>query len=225
MSLRERRLLVEFQKMLAIQKEHGLIRFTCGDMTGEEAKSYLEPSFSAAVVLDGMRKLLPPEDFARQHPNRGPEKYLVQFDCVGLQRLDSGAIEETRDHFLEVVFAYDYPAVPPRYVWLTPIWHPNIEPPYLCTTGRPFAVGTTLDQVCLMVGHMIQYKIFNIASYLNRDAALWAEKNRSRFPIDGRDLLGGSAHARPLAMFGMRDESVAAEAEPAGAASPFVELL
>lgn len=224
MNPREKRLQVEFERMFAIQKEHGLIRFTCGDMTAEESSAFLSPSFSPEVINRGFQKLLSPEEFMQRYPGRGPEKYLIQFSCTGLKRNDDGTIVETTEHFLEVAFAYNFPAVQPLYIWLTPIWHPNILPPYFCKDGRPFAAGTTLDQVCMMAGHMIQYKNFNPASYLNLEAAQWAEKNRERLPVDKRDLLGGAEYARPLVLFNRGEEEPPASS-PQGAERRLVEIV
>jgi hypothetical protein len=224
MNPREKRLRVELEKMLAIHKERGLIRFTCGDLTSEEAMAFLSPAYSADVLRRGWQQLLPPEEFMHKYPGRGPEKYLIQFDCVGLKRRDDGEIVETREHAMEVAFAHDYPAVPPRTIWLTPIWHPNITPPYFCGHGRPFAVGTSLDQLCILAGHMIQYKSYNVASYLNPEAAKWAEAHASQLPVDKRDLLGGNEHARPLVFFSTGDEAPPS-GRPSDVGPRLVELL
>ena len=56
---------------------------------------------------------------------------------------------------MEVVFGADYPSKPPTFVWLTPIWHPNLRRPYICLEGRPFAVGWTLDLIVQEVGRLV----------------------------------------------------------------------
>jgi len=200
-SPRERRLKYEFERMLAIRTGKGLIDFRCADLSAEEASAYLAASMKFDVVAEALPGFLTPEEFMRRFPGRAPEKYLIIFRCIGLMKTPEGEIVKTDKHLLEAVFGLDYPARPPRFVWLTPIWHPNIVPPYLCTEGRPFAIGTTLDQICLMVGQMIQYRNYNLDDPLGaqgKEVALWAAQNKHLFPVDTRGLLDGKEHSRPL---------------------------
>ena len=79
----------------------------------------------------------------------------------------------------------------------TKLWHPNISMPHLCPHGRPFAVGTTLDVLCLMVGQMVQFQIYNPDSALNPEAAAWAHRTillgdgRPVADAPTREVLGG----------------------------------
>ncbi len=198
---RERRLKHEFERMLAIRKKDGLIDFRCADLSAEEASAYLATQMSFDVVKESLPGFLSPEEYLRRFPNRPPEKYLVIFCCIGLMKLPDGHITQTDKHGLSVVFGLDYPVRPPRFVWLTPIWHPNIKPPYLCAEGRPFAISMTLDQICLMAGQMIQYRNYNMQDPLNKEATAWAAKNQARFPVDARGLLDGKEQSRPLVTF------------------------
>ena len=201
---REIRLKHELERMLAIRKSEGLIDFRCADLSAREASAYLASQMHFDVIKDALPGFLTPEEFMSRFPNRAPEKYLVVFRCRGLMKVRSGDIVETNQHLLDVVFGLDYPARPPRFVWLTPIWHPNIVPPYLCTEGRPFAIGVTLDQICLMVGQMIQYRNYNLGDPLGvqgKEVAEWAASNKDRFPVDTRGLLDGKEHSRPLVAF------------------------
>jgi ubiquitin-protein ligase len=47
----------------------------------------------------------------------------------------------------------------------------------------------TLDRICVELAEMIQYKHFNTADPLNRDAAIWAETHRDELPVDRRTIL------------------------------------
>ncbi len=225
---RDYRLRYEYERMLAIRKPDGLISFRCADLTAEEAAAYLAASMKFEIITDALPGFLEPEEFDRRFPGRAPEKYLVLFRCAGLMKNDAGEIVRTNQHMMEVVFGVDYPARPPRFVWLTPIWHPNIVMPHLCTDGRPFAIGVTLDQICLMVGQMIQYQNYNLADPLGpqgKEVALWAARNREMFPIDTRDLLDGKERARPLVtMTGDGLVEWEDDAADATAQHPLVEL-
>jgi hypothetical protein len=215
MNPRETRLADEFKRMLSIRRPGGLIDFNCGDLSDEEAYGFLAPSISREVIEKGLQQFLTPEEYMRRYPGQSPEKYLVRYRCKGLKKLDDGQVVPSEHHLLEVVLGPDYPLqAAPRFVWLTPIWHPNILGSYLCTEGRPFAISTTLDMICLMVGQMIQYRNFNVHDALNKEAAAWAEAHREEFPLDDRGLLDGRQHGPPLVTF-VGNELVELPTQPA----------
>jgi len=231
---REPRLKYEFERMQSIRTQAGLIDFRCADLSAKEASAYLASSLHADVVFGSLPGFLTPEEFTRRFPNRSPEKYLVAFHCTGLMKTPEGEIVKTDRHVLDVVFGLDYPARPPRFVWLTPIWHPNIVAPYLCTQGRPFAIGTTLNQLCLMVGQMIQYRNYNLDNPLGvegKEVAVWAANNSQLFPVDTRGLLDGKEHSRPLVVFAggnlveWTDEEVGPAPRARGPQGGTVEML
>jgi ubiquitin-protein ligase len=183
------RLQEEFELMRALLKPYALVEFWVADLTAEEAPQFLRTSFSFEVITDGFPGFLTPEQFAAQSPAMPPEKYMIRFKCKGLWRQDNGSIAEAPYHLMEVVFGADYPSKPPTFVWLTPIWHPNLRRPYICLEGRPFAVGWTLDLIVQEVGRLVQYQSYNVNDPLNHEAAEWAKQNADRFPVDDRDLL------------------------------------
>jgi ubiquitin-protein ligase len=183
------RLQEEFDLMRALLRPHALVEFWVADLTAEEAPQFLRTSFSFDVITDGFPGFLTPEQFAAQSPDMPPEKYMIRFRCKGLWQTDSGSIAEAPYHLMEVVFGADYPSKPPTFVWLTPIWHPNLRRPYICLEGRPFAVGWTLDLIVQEVGRLVQYQSYNVNDPLSHEAAEWAKQNADRFPVDDRDLL------------------------------------
>ena len=199
-SIRDARLAYEFERMLAIRKKDGLIDFLCADLTAEDASGFLSAKMSFDIITNGLPGFAAPEEFRLRFPNRSPDKYLIDMSCIGLMKTKEGEIRKTDRHVMEIVFALDYPDERPRFVWLTPIWHPNIKRPYLCAEGRPFAIGTTLDQICLMAGHMVQYRNYNVGHPLNKEAAKWAMENKRLFPIDTRGLLDGKENSRPVSV-------------------------
>lgn len=212
-SPRERRLQKEFERMLALRSPYALFDFQCADLSAPEAREFLKTQMSGEVIAQALPGFLPPEEFRRRHPDTPPEKYLVVYTCKGLVRTPAGHITESSLHAMEIVFGWDFPGKPPTFIWLTPIWHPNFDPPYICTQGRPFAVGLMLDQIVLTVGEMIQYRNYNVNDPLNREAAEWARQNAHRFPVDDRDLLD------------RRRQVGSRTARPASQEEPLVELL
>ncbi len=183
------RLQEEFELMRALLKPYALVEFWVADLTAEEAPQFLRTKFSFDVITDGFPGFLTPEQFAAQSSHIPPEKYMIRFKCKGLWQQDNGSIVEAPYHLMEVVFGADYPSKPPTFVWLTPIWHPNLRRPYICLEGRPFAVGWTLDLIVQEVGRLVQYQSYNVNDPLNHEAAEWAKQNAERFPVDDRDLL------------------------------------
>ncbi len=208
------RLQEEFDLMRALLKPHALVEFWVADLTAEEAPQFLRTKFSFDVITDGFPGFLTPAQFAAQFADVPPEKYMIRFNCKGLWQLDDGKIVEAPYHLMEVVFGADYPSKPPTFIWLTPIWHPNLRRPYICLEGRPFAVGWTLDLIVQEVGRLVQYQSYNVNDPLNFEAAEWARQHADRFPVDDRDLLdsrykvgaaGGERSADPASSVQMDD--------------------
>jgi hypothetical protein len=188
-SIRLGRLSEEFELMQALLKPYSLVEFWVADLSAEEAPEFLRTQMSFEVITGGFPGFLTPQEFAAQSPDLPPEKYLIKFNCRGLWRQKDGSIVPAPYHMMEVVFGADYPSKPPTFVWLTPIWHPNLKQPYICLEGRPFAVGWTLDLIVQEVGRLVQYQSYNVKDPLNGEAAEWASQNAHRFPVDDRDLL------------------------------------
>lgn len=187
--IRQNRLKDEYTLMKALLKPYALVQFWVADLTAEEAPQFLRTKFSFDVITEGFPGFLSPQEFDAQSPELPPEKYMIKFACKGLWQSEDGQIREAPYHLMEVVYGADYPTRPPTFVWLTPIFHPNLRRPYICLEGRPFAVGWTLDLIVQEVGRLVMYQSYNVNSALNHDAADWARENAHRFPIDDRDLL------------------------------------
>ncbi len=71
---------------------------------------------------------------------------------------------------------------------LEPIFHPNIRD-YFCIADY-WAAGTTLADVIVKLGDMIQWRVYNTASPLDAIAARWAAEQEYSgiFPIGNVDL-------------------------------------
>jgi len=116
-----------------------------------------------------------------------PERYNVEFRLRGLY-LD-GEQPDYRDvHEVEISLPLGYPAEKPYCVPLTPIFHPNIRD-YFCIADY-WAAGTTLVDVIVKLGDMIQWRIYNPASPLDAIAARWAvaQEHLGIFPVGKVDL-------------------------------------
>jgi ubiquitin-protein ligase len=121
-----------------------------------------------------------------------PERYTIRYTCAGLVR--DGAGDEPRvisEHEMEIYLHRDYPRRPPQIVWRTGIFHPNIlsyERNGTVCIGAWFPSQSLADLV-VRIGAMVQYKEYNTQDALDIEAAVWAQRNRDRLPIDKRPLV------------------------------------
>jgi hypothetical protein len=182
---RELRLMSEFEGLKALHTRYSLFNFYCADLTSKEATALLMGNLSPVELAD----FLPPEEFEKRYPGMPPEKYLIFYDCVGIEEAEDGTLKTVARHAMEVIFGWHYPAERPNFIWLTNIWHPNFKGRFICIEGRPFAVGLTLSQIVPEVGRMIQYQNYNVKDPLNRAAAEWTHLHEHLLPIDDRDIL------------------------------------
>jgi ubiquitin-protein ligase len=116
-----------------------------------------------------------------------PESYHVRFSVRGLTLV--GEQPTYRDeHAVDILLPRNYPAEKPYCVPLAPIFHPNIRD-YFCIADY-WAAGTTLVDVIVKLGDMIQWRIYNPASPLDAIAARWAQQQEPTglFPVGDVDL-------------------------------------
>jgi ubiquitin-protein ligase len=116
-----------------------------------------------------------------------PEGYRAAYRLRGLYL--EGDQPAYRDlHHVEVILPRHYPAEKPYVVPLEPIFHPNIRD-YFCIADY-WAADTTLGDVVVKLGDMIQWRLYNTASPLDAIAAKWAveQEGSGLFPIGNVDL-------------------------------------
>lgn len=125
-----------------------------------------------------------------------PEKYVVTFSCKGVILRDDDVPVNSVHHMVEIYLTREYPTRQPGLRWLTPIFHPNIlgcdhewNPGAVCLGA--WTPSQFLDDLVLKLGDMVQYKNYSLNSPLDTKAAVWANKNRHRLPVDDRDLVSG----------------------------------
>ena len=100
-----------------------------------------------------------------------PENYRVELRLRGLY-LDGDQPAYRDVHHVEIMLPRRYPAEKPYVVPLEPIFHPNIRDSF-CIADY-WAAGTTLADVIVKLGDMIQWRVYNTASPLDAIAARWA---------------------------------------------------
>lgn len=122
-----------------------------------------------------------------------PETYIIRFSCIGIAKPGVLRPVYTEQHRVWIQLPANYPTRQPRLRWLTPIFHPNIN-----QTGTQVCIDVWypskfLDDLCIMLGRMIQYKNYNPYNPLRIDAAQWAVQHTHLFPVDDRPLRRGLA--------------------------------
>lgn len=116
-----------------------------------------------------------------------PDRYQIEYHIRGLVRGAGGNPVVKEQHLAEIQLTSEYPRQSPKCKMLTPIFHPNIEPAVICV-GDHWTAGERLVDLIIRIGEMITYQAFNIKSPLDGEAAMWADTNGSRLPVDNRDL-------------------------------------
>ncbi|MEM6314138.1 MAG: ubiquitin-conjugating enzyme E2 [Planctomycetota bacterium] len=116
-----------------------------------------------------------------------PERYVLDYLVRSLRKPGKGEPEQVKGHRVQVVLPPDYPRLAPTVSMLTPVFHPNIDEATVCV-GDHWAAGERLVDLLVRVGEILTYQAYNIRSPLNGDAAMWADLNGEKLPIDPVDL-------------------------------------
>lgn len=137
-----------------------------------------------------------------------PEKYLIRFTCVGVEKIDPHGRPVLRNvHEVSVYLHAEYPLKQPQLKWQTPIFHPNIHATGAVCIGAWWA-AKTLDELLLTLGEMTQYKNYDPNDPMNSRAASWSKRNKNLFPIDGRPLKGESLEDKIVIMIGEEEDDL-----------------
>ena len=113
-------------------------------------------------------------------PGNPPELYQVEYRLKGLVR-DGEAARVEHVHGVVVRLGADYPRMAPFVEATTAVFHPNVAGHYCI--GDVWTPTQSIADVIEKVGDMIQWRVFNVKSALNADAALYAVQNEQFFPI------------------------------------------
>lgn len=119
-----------------------------------------------------------------------PEKYTFEIRVNSLVPTGEGPFSIGTIHKAEVFLPLDYPRRPPFCRMITPVFHPNIDPQKICI-GDHWSAAQSLGQLVVRIAEMLCYQSYNVKSPLNAEAAVWAQKNFSRLPLQEVDLTIG----------------------------------
>ena len=117
-----------------------------------------------------------------------PDTYEIEFQIAGLQPGKSPEKPEPQPtHRVEIKLTGEYPRTKPLCRMLTPVFHPNIDTATICV-GDHWTAGERLVDLVVRIGEMLCYQAYNIKSPLDAEAAMWADLNGEKFPLDHRNL-------------------------------------
>lgn len=117
-----------------------------------------------------------------------PDRYVVTYRCKGLVKHGT-RVQVSEHHQVEIALHQQYPDTAPQLRHLTPIFHPNFQGAYICINAHDWTPRESLVDLVLRLGNMIVYRNYNPGSPLDPEAAQWAQRNQSRFPLDERGWL------------------------------------
>src|SRR5262245_65721703 len=136
-----------------------------------------------------MRRAFGTSSLIRVQSSEGdpPELYRIEYHVRSLARGPDGQPVPRDSHLVEIQLTSEYPRVPPRCQVVTPIFHPNIDAATVCV-GDHWAAGERLVDLVVRIGELIAYQAYNIKSPLDGEAAMWADLNVGKLPVDSRSL-------------------------------------
>lgn len=109
-----------------------------------------------------------------------PDYYEVEYYLNGLVREgDSARIHQS--HQVVVRMGAGYPRMAPFVEAKSDVFHPNVAGHYCF--GDIWTPAQSIADVIEKVGDMIQWRVFNVESALNADAAHYATEHPEVFPV------------------------------------------
>lgn len=116
-----------------------------------------------------------------------PDRYRFALLVPGMVPAGEADCVPGNEHRAEFFLPLDYPRRPPFCRMITPVFHPNIDPQKICI-GDHWSAGQSLAQMVVRVAEMICFQSYNLKSPLNARAAVWAEENLGRLPLQRADI-------------------------------------
>jgi hypothetical protein len=169
-------------------------------VVSEDARiSALSGDFNEITVLTGWNKRISFE--AENYFRNAPSIYKVTLDYPSFVRLsdDGHTPVILGNHRCEIELGAGYPRQAPRVKWLTPIFHPNINPEnHMVCLGvlmDRYLPSLGLGRLVTMLAEMVQWRNFDAANCFNVRAGEWAaDPNHWQYIYD----IGGSPFQGPI---------------------------
>jgi hypothetical protein len=159
-------------------------------------KSFFEQQEAEAMNLAARSDLIEVAPLG-DRPHR---RFIVRFMCKTLVKSREGLSEYDRVD-IGIHFPLDYwqRAEAPEVVTLlgpANVFHPNVNFPFVCPGD--LSPGTPLADIIYQCYEILTFQKVTMREddALNKDACVWARKNKSKFPVDSRPLVRRRASYR-----------------------------
>lgn len=119
-----------------------------------------------------------------------PDRYQVTYHIAGKSRNTTGDVIETREQVVEIIIPFGFPRFPPGCRPVSNIFHPDFDPGAISISDF-WTQESTLPELIIRIGEMINGENFSTADAFNPEAAEWYENNRNQLPIASLDWHGG----------------------------------
>ncbi|MFT5697219.1 MAG: ubiquitin-protein ligase [Desulforhopalus sp.] len=131
-------------------------------------------------------------------PTKGdpPDQYTITYNMTGFQQSPDGEIVESSKHVIELSIPFGFPHFPPSCKPKSEIFHPDFDPAAICL-GDVWEQDSSLANIILYIGKMINGETFSSKNAFNDEAATWYKKNNSRFPLNAISW-GGELSSRSV---------------------------
>ena len=144
----------------------------------------LTSAYSAKLTIESMR-------------GNPPETYLMVCRGRSIAEVKSGEPVFCNKQHLKIELSAEYPAMPPLVTVLSPIFHPHVWPQSNVVCLGPWNITETLDNLVMRLYSIVVFDLhhLNWKSVANQEAAIWASRNQSMFPLgqlDSKDTLPSS---------------------------------
>ena len=128
-----------------------------------------------------------------------PDKYQVTYHITGKSRDMAGEVIDTSEQVIEIVIPFGFPHFPPNCRPVSDIFHPDFDPGAIRISDF-WTQESTLPELIVKIGKMINGEIFSTVDPFNAEAAGWYEKNRNLFPITSLDWYDEEADGPDITM-------------------------
>jgi len=123
-----------------------------------------------------------------------PETYFMVCRGQSIAEVKGGEPTFCNKQHLKIELGAEYPAVPPLVTVLSSIFHPHVWPQNNVVCLGPWNVTETLDNLVMRLYSIVVFDLhhLNWKSVANHEAAIWASRNQSMFPLgqlDSKDSL------------------------------------
>jgi len=111
-----------------------------------------------------------------------PDQYSITYTITGLTQGEQDQVSETSKHVIELSIPFGFPHFPPSCKPTSNIFHPDFDPGAICI-GDFWEQNSSLPDLIVHIGKMINGEFYSSQDTFNDDAASWYHDNIEKFPL------------------------------------------